>query len=101
MASIVPLSVRTITEFHRITKISGPLHPLISLIDIAEIYLLEDKGVSAVFDFYSISVKRGLNYKMIYGQQPYDFDEGIMYFLAPGQVLRVEAEDESSSQPSG
>ncbi|MET3982088.1 AraC-like DNA-binding protein [Mucilaginibacter sp. UYP25] len=102
MTSIVPLRVRTITEFHRITKLSGPLHPLISLIDISEILMQEQpNGVSAVFDFYSISVKRGLNYKMIYGQQLYDFDEGIMYFLAPGQVLRIEAENNSVSQPSG
>ena len=28
---------------------------------------------------------------MFYGQQEYDFDEGVMFFMAPGQVLRVQA----------
>jgi len=27
---------------------------------------------------------------MFYGQQEYDFEEGVMYFMAPNQVLRVE-----------
>lgn len=65
MASIAPHRVRTITEFHRLTKLSGPLHPLITLIDYAEVRLPDERnGISAVFDFYSISVKRGLNFKM-------------------------------------
>ncbi len=31
---------------------------------------------------------------MKYGHQPYDFDEGIMSFFSPGQVLVREAEDD-------
>ncbi|WP_317235809.1 hypothetical protein [Niabella hibiscisoli] len=30
---------------------------------------------------------------MFYGQQQYDFDEGIMAFLSPGQILRGESEN--------
>ncbi len=29
---------------------------------------------------------------MKYGQQDYDFDEGVMFFMAPGQVFRVEVD---------
>ena len=90
MATTTPLRVKSITDFHRITGLPSPLHPLVSLVDYSTIATYhENKAASAVFDFYSISVKRGLNEKIVYGQQPYDFDEGIMYFLAPGQVLRV------------
>lgn len=35
---------------------------------------------------------------MHYGQQEYDFDEGIMYFMAPNQVLRVEPEQDTAGQ---
>ena len=102
MANTAPLRIRTITEFHRLAGLPGPLHPLISLVDYAAIKdPRRHNGVSAMFDFYSISIKRGLNFKMIYGQQPYDFDEGILFFLAPGQVLRVEADELVTSQPSG
>jgi AraC-like DNA-binding protein len=36
-----------------------------------------------------VSLKRGCD-KLHYGQQKYDFDEGLMAFLAPGQILRGE-----------
>jgi AraC-like DNA-binding protein len=102
MSSAAPYRVKTITEFHRLNNLPGPLHPLISLVDYAMIrHPQERSGLSAVFDFYSISVKRGLNYKLIYGQQSYDFDEGILFFLAPGQVLRVEVDEYAENEPSG
>jgi len=102
MAGSAPIRVKTITEFHRLNNLPGPLHPLISLVDYAAIRHPEERsGVSVVFDFYSISVKRDLNFKMIYGQQLYDFDEVVMFFLAPGQVLRVELDESSKTEPSG
>lgn len=61
-----------------------PQHPLISIVDYARIN--DVPGGTAVFDFYAISLKRGVN-KMIYGQQEYDFDEGVLYFMGPNQVL--------------
>lgn len=102
MSSAAPQRIKTITEFHRITGLPGPSHPLISLIDYAKIRIPEGRyGVRTIFDFYSISVKRGVNFKMIYGQQSYDFDEGIMYFLSPGQVIRVETVNGSALEPAG
>lgn len=97
MADSTPLRVKTITEFHRMRGLPPPAHPLISVVDYA---LLEPSHGSAVFDYYSISVKRGVG-KMVYGQQEYDFDEGVMYFLAPGQVLRVEPGQVTGAERSG
>ncbi|MGY4539763.1 AraC-like DNA-binding protein [Mucilaginibacter sp. UYNi724] len=102
MSSAAPKHIKTITEFHRITGLAGPSHPLISLIDYSKIRIPDGQyGVGTIFDFYSIAVKRGVNFKMIYGQQTYDFDEGIMYFISPGQVFRVETVDRSASEPKG
>ena len=84
MANATPFNVKTITQCHRLLGLSAPKHPLISIVDYAKIE--EPDGVGAVFDFYSISMKRGVN-KLLYGQQQYDFDEGVLYFLAPNQVL--------------
>lgn len=102
MARTEPLRVKTITEFHRLTGLTGPLHPLISLVNYSHIQIPSgNQDIGTTFDFYSISIKRDLNFKMIYGQQSYDFDEGIMYFLAPGQVLRMETDPNKIAQPNG
>ncbi len=57
--------------------------------------------MSWVLDFYSISLKRDSGAKVKYGQQEYDFDEGLMFFLAPGQVFRIEVEQRSAQKRSG
>jgi AraC family transcriptional regulator, transcriptional activator of pobA len=89
MDNSTPISVKTITELHRHMEFPKPEHPLISIIDYGK--MKEVPEVSVVFDFYSISVKRGAD-KMFYGQQSYDFDEGVMACLAPHQVLRAPAQ---------
>jgi AraC family transcriptional regulator, transcriptional activator of pobA len=94
--------IRTITEFHRVRGLPKPQHPLISLIDFASIrHSTDNNSISWVYDFYSISLKRDLNAKVIYGQQESDFDEGIMFFIAPGQVFRIEIGEGPIEQHSG
>ena len=83
-----PIRIKTITEGHRVAGFPQPQHPLISIIDVAD--FKGDAPVSAVvFDFYTITLKRSCD-KLHYGQQRYDFDEGVMAFMAPNQVLRGE-----------
>ncbi|HWW42563.1 helix-turn-helix transcriptional regulator [Pedobacter sp.] len=94
--------IKTISEFHRLRGLPKPEHPLISVVDFSSISpLRENNPISWVFDFYSISIKRGLNAKMKYGQQEYDFDEGIMFFISPGQVFGIEANKDSALKRSG
>ncbi len=38
---------------------------------------------------------------MFYGQQTYDFDEGVLFFMAPGQVLKVNNAGADLSKRSG
>lgn len=94
--------IKTITEYHRFRGLPKPEHPLISLIEYAAIkHSPEYNDISWVFDFYSISLKRDLSAKMKYGQQDYDFDEGVMFFIAPGQVFKIEVERNAVSNHSG
>jgi AraC family transcriptional activator of pobA len=60
-----------------------------------------DNPISLVFDFYSISLKRDFNAKIKYGQQEYDFDEGIMFFISPGQVFGIEVNKDVELKRSG
>jgi len=60
-----------------------------------------NESASLILDFYSISIKRCLLTKFKYGQQEYDFDEGVMFFIAPGQVFKIEVEPNSIHKRSG
>ncbi len=48
---------------------------------------LRDIGVrmegSFIYSFYAISIKKDYNGKLKYGQNYYDFDEGVMTFSRP------------------
>lgn len=83
-----PYRIKSIAEIHRLMNLPKPHHPLIGIIDLKG--LRNDTEINAVVsDFYVVSLKRGCD-KLLYGQQKYDFDEGLMAFMAPGQVLRGE-----------
>ncbi|OOQ60432.1 helix-turn-helix domain-containing protein [Mucilaginibacter pedocola] len=88
MPNARPYRIGSITEIHRLMGHPKPHHPLISIIDLKG--LKSVPGIDAVvFDLYVISMKRGCD-NLFYGQQKYDFDEGLMGFMSPGQVLRGE-----------
>jgi AraC family transcriptional activator of pobA len=98
-----PYRIKSISEFHSIFNLPKPEHPLISVVDYAALVAakIHVEITTTVSDYYSISVKRGLSEKMRYGQQQYDFDEGVMYFMAPGQVLNTARQNDTDSKPSG
>ncbi|MCB0648435.1 MAG: AraC family transcriptional regulator [Saprospiraceae bacterium] len=43
-----------------------------------------------VQDYYTIGLKRNVPYKIYYGQQEYDFDEGLMTFVSPNQMISLK-----------
>lgn len=102
MASVQPHRIRTISEYHRVMGLPKPEHPLISVIDLASVKPSPGhEPVNLVFDFYSISLKRDFNAKIKYGQQQYDFDEGVMFFISPGQVFGIEVGKNEAIKRSG
>jgi AraC family transcriptional activator of pobA len=94
--------IKTISEFHRLRGLSQPEHPLISVVNYADIQRPVDiSEKNWVFDFYQISIKRGINAKLKYGQQEYDFDEGVVFFASPNQVFRIEPSTNPTTKRSG
>jgi len=93
MKSVLPFHIKSISEFHRLRGFPKPEHPLISVVQLGSVNadFLKVSG-NMIFDFYCIALKHNFNLKVKHGQQPYDFDEGIMSFLAPGQVFGMEQE---------
>lgn len=102
MAQGKPYRIRTISDYHQFRGLPKPEHPLISVIDYSTFrHSKENNGTSWMLDFYSISLKREFNAKIKYGQQEYDFDEGVLFFMAPGQVFRVSVNDRPATGHSG
>ncbi|TSJ46625.1 helix-turn-helix domain-containing protein [Fluviicola chungangensis] len=104
MANSTPQRIRSISEFHRHRGLPKPEHPLISVISMDDFTEMPELNpMYAVFDFYFIAMKRIKGVKYKYGQLHYDFeDEGILFFMAPNQVLKLEIpENEVPEQASG
>jgi len=94
--------IKSIADFHRSKGLPAPVHPLISVIDYGTIECAEQISAhTMVLDFYNISLKRGMNAKMKYGQQSYDFDEGVLFFLSPNQLFGIEPHHDQTVKRTG
>ncbi len=90
MKSTQPHRIKTISEYLQLRALPKPEHPLISVLPFELVKQVPAQETSLVLDFYFIALKRAFNAKLKYGQQQYDFDEGVMAFMSPGQVFRIE-----------
>jgi AraC-like DNA-binding protein len=89
--SISPRTINSISELHRSLSLPKPEHPLITLIDHSEVKTISTPNSgSLINNFYNISIKKSFHGKMKYGKNYYDFDEGSMSFVSPGQVISVD-----------
>lgn len=95
MKKIVQL--KTTTQALKLLGLEKPKHPLVAVASNACINM-EIGELRLCADFYFISLKDGMTGKMKYGRSSYDFEEGTMVFVAPGQVYaagEVKIEPES------
>ena len=97
-----PHHFKTISEYYKFMGHPKPEYPLISVLNLDSIKHFPFKEpTSLIFDFYCIALKRTPRAKYKYGQQEYDFDDGVMFFMAPKQVFGVEVDKDSESRPTG
>lgn len=88
--------LNSVSEVHTFLKIKSPVHPLVSVVHFDEIGCLSsEEAQTFVYNFYTIYLKKNFDGKIKYGQQYYDYDNGIMTFFAPKQKLTVEAKNAS------
>jgi AraC family transcriptional activator of pobA len=82
--------INSISEKHRLMSLPEPLHPLVSVIRISDIRFT-DNSIWERFclNFYCISLKSNITGKTKYGQQYYDYNKGVMTFIAPKQILSL------------
>lgn len=92
------IRIRSISEFFAAGNWGKPRHPLIEVIDVTNIDYSDAekyKGVKLTSDLYSIILKDG-NCGMMYGRNRYDFNEGVLQFMAPNQVVSSDSHIEST-----
>lgn len=91
---IINIKINSVSELHRLIGLPKPLHPLISLIKMDDLEHSNNKEkVNFNLNFYGISLKKNLKGKLKYGQNYYDFDEGVLGMTAPQQVLTVSSQE--------
>lgn len=95
MKKQTPYIVTSVSEQHRILGLPRPVHPLVSVFAFEEMdHARADTSMEMlVMNTYCISLKRNVAGKVRYGQGYCDFDEGIMFCTAPGQVTCNISED--------
>lgn len=84
--------VKSVSQYHQLCGLAKPLHPLVSVVNLAEIdfFKSEDFWKHYANNLYTISIKKGMNSKLIYGQTEFDFDDGVLVVTAPKQVISIE-----------
>jgi AraC-like DNA-binding protein len=66
------------------------LHPLVTVHDLSEGTWMTQENAEAVrYHFYGIFLKQGEGCVLRYGRQKYDYQDGTLVFIGPGQVVNV------------
>ena len=73
-------------------------HPLVSVVDLSKAD--PRQGSRMFFGFYTIFLKDVKCGDLVYGRHTYDYQEGTLVFLAPGQVAGMNSNGETY-QPKG
>ncbi|OQP50081.1 AraC family transcriptional regulator [Niastella koreensis] len=85
---VVPQQIDSISQLHRLLGLPKPQHPMVSLVHNCNVRLVKDQfPTTLLLNFYKISFIQDMRGKVKYGQSFYDFEEGGMVFVAPGQLL--------------
>ncbi len=91
------LRFNTISEYNAFNN-NTTKHPLVSVVDFTK--AAPRQGNKMYFGFYTIFLKDVKCGDMVYGRHTYDYQEGTLVFMAPGQVAGVNSNGEFY-QPKG
>ncbi|MCC6413914.1 MAG: helix-turn-helix transcriptional regulator [Saprospiraceae bacterium] len=88
--------IKSIAQLHQLLGYEKPTHPLITVIDASKLVVTREMvGARLLSDLYYIGMKDG-SCGMDYGRNQYDFEEGVLFFTAPGQVVSPTREQKAN-----
>ena len=87
----------TVSDYNAFNN-NETLHPLVSVVDFSKAN--PRAGSRMYFGFYTIILKDVRCGDLMYGRHTYDYQEGTLVFIAPGQIAGVNSKGETF-QPKG
>jgi len=98
MSDIVEIS--TVSDYCSAFEMPA-LHPLVSVLDLSKGSFNPQARAEAVrYHFYAVFLKQGQSCEMQYGRQNYDYQDGTLVFIGPGQIVNISHID-PDFKPSG
>ncbi len=91
------IKFETITDYNAFNN-NETLHPLVNVVDLSKAN--PRQGSQMYFGFYTIFLKDVKCGDLVYGRHTYDYQEGTLVFLAPGQIAGIRSNGETY-QPKG
>ncbi len=73
-------------------------NPLVGFVDFSKVEVLHHRR--KCFNFYGIFLKEKIHGPLVYGRSKYDYQEGTLVFVAPGQVAGID-DDGTTRHPQG
>ena len=80
------LKLDSVSQFNTLRGIET-LHPLVSVLDFSKMKLIPE--ARANYGFYCVFLKEAVCGDLKYGCKYYDYQEGTLVFIAPGQVVGI------------
>jgi len=81
------INIATVSDFHNILEIDAPKHPLITIIrHESRNFKFRFGDNKYLNELYLIALRNSESGSIGYGRNSYDFDQGTMIFMKPGQV---------------
>ena len=78
--------IQSISKLHQLVGLKPPKHPLFSIHSIEDLRNIQCPE-KITYDFYTIGFKKNLKGYVKYGRTNYDFQEGVLGFTAPLQLM--------------
>ena len=92
--------IESISDMHDVFGLAKPKHPLVSVIQFKDREIRpEYHHIRCSFGMYCITQKNEIDGSMGYGRNSYDFQEGSMLFIKPGQVLSYDGHQSTAENP--
>lgn len=91
------LDMKSISDYNSFLGLET-LNPLVSLIDFSKVKVLPHRRKTGTF--YAIFLKEKIHGPVTYGRGRYDYQEGTLVFVGPGQVAGID-DDGVTENPQG
>lgn len=80
--------IETVTDYNRIYGVET-LHPLVSIVDFSKQDPDYSEHTHFYYGVYAVFLKETVCGELIYGRNTYDYEEGSLVFISPGQLLEL------------